>query len=137
MIVGNCYPVALLGLVPKDEALLVVADALRSSGLLVVLEQVRFRTRTAGEPLVALSGFRPVVLVVSGRAAALAPERLSRILFEDDEFSERTGASASDLTKKFPVLERKAWYLTLTAWAYLEGLRGLKIEAMWLLRVQN
>ena len=91
------YPVALLRLIPKDVALLVVTDALRPPGLLVVLEQVGFRTRASGEPLVALSGFRPVVLVVSGRAAALAPERFSRILFEDHEFTEGTWASASNL----------------------------------------
>ena len=91
------YPVALLGLVPEDVALLVVANALRSSRLLVVLEQVGFRARASGEPLVTLSGFRPVVLVVSGRASAFAPERFARVLLEDDELSQRTRASASNL----------------------------------------
>jgi hypothetical protein len=76
------YPVALLGLIPKDESLLVVANAFRSAGIFVVLEQERFRARTSSVPLVTLPGVSPVVLVVAWRTAALTPERFSGIFFK-------------------------------------------------------
>ena len=97
---GNVYPVALLGLIPEDEPLLVVANAFGAARIFVVLEQERLRARPSGVPLVTLSRVRPVVLVVAGRAAALAPERFSGIFFEDDKFSERAWASAADLFEK-------------------------------------
>ena len=78
------YPVALLGLIPEDEPLLVVANTLRSARIFVVLEQERFRARTSSVPLVTLPGVSPVVLVVAGRTAALAPERFSGIFFKNN-----------------------------------------------------
>ncbi len=64
---------------------------------LIVLEKEGLRARASRVPLVTLPRVRPIILIVSGRASALAPERFSGIFFEDDEFAQRARASAADL----------------------------------------
>ena len=91
------HPVALVGLVPVDEPLPLVADALRGALLPVVLEEESLLARSPGVPLVATPVLRPEVLVVARGAAALAAVGLAGILLEHHQLPQSAGTAAADL----------------------------------------
>ena len=80
----SIHPVAGLRLVPVDKSLLVITDTLGATfritavlSPLCIVEEEPLTAGALGVPLVALARLGPVVLIVAGRAAALAPVTLA------------------------------------------------------------
>lgn len=102
-------PVALPSFVPEHEALLAIAHALSVPTVFVKLEQEGFLAGPLGIPLVAHPRVGPVILVVSGRAAALTPVALARVLLEDHQLSQRAGPSGPHLVTLYGVPVIPLW----------------------------
>ena len=63
----------------------------------VVLKQKRIFARSLCVPFVTLSGFRPIILIITRATATFSTKRFARIFFKNHQFTKWTGPATSDL----------------------------------------